>query len=96
MINKKEVYHIAELARLKLNEKEVKDLQKDLSLILDYIANLEKADVSKVDITSRPGQLINIFRKDVALEKSGEMAGKLLQSASDKKDGYIKVKPVLQ
>ena len=46
MINKKEVNHIAKLARLGISEKEEKKFQKDLSSILDYFNCLQEVDVS--------------------------------------------------
>jgi len=42
MITKQEVKYIAELARLKLSEKDLKKYQKDLGNILDYVKQLQE------------------------------------------------------
>ena len=49
MIKKQQVEHIAKLARLGLSSLEIKQYQKELSKILDYMALLEQADVSSTD-----------------------------------------------
>jgi len=44
MISKEEVLHISKLARIKLDEKDLQKMQKDLSLILDYVEKLKNVD----------------------------------------------------
>ena len=83
MITKKEVQHIAKLARLGLTEKEIEKFQEELSSILGYIDKLKKIDVSKVNPTSHPLSVENITRKD-----EGLMFGKRLIP------GYLKVKRI--
>lgn len=92
MISKKEVQHIAKLARLGLTEKEERKFQKELSSILDYIAKLKKVDISGVEATSHPLSLKNITREDEAEKKKQ----KLVELAPETKDGYIKVKSILK
>jgi len=92
MISKKEVQHIAKLARLGLTEKEEKKFQKELSSILDYIAKLKKVDISRVEATSRPLSVKNITRQDEAEKKKQKLA----ELAPENKDGYIKVRSILK
>jgi aspartyl-tRNA(Asn)/glutamyl-tRNA(Gln) amidotransferase subunit C len=96
MISEKDVKHIADLARLGLNGKELKKYQKDLSSILDYIEKLGEVDVSGVEATSHPGELKNVFRKDERGKGNGEVAERIIESAPDKEGRYIKVKPILK
>lgn len=96
MISKKEVEHVARLARMDISPEEIESLRKDLSSVLDYIESLKKADIVKQDATSHLGEAVNVFRPDRAVKESEEVVGKLVQSAPSKKDGYIKVRPVLQ
>ncbi len=49
MISKKEVQHIAKLARLGLTEKEIEKFQRELSSILNYIEKLKEVDISKAE-----------------------------------------------
>ena len=90
MLSKKEVIHIAKLARLGLAEKEISRLQKELSLILDYFEVLKTADVSEVKVSPVN---FNIFRKDETLISDKETISKLTQDAEK---GYFKVKSPLK
>ncbi|OGX06266.1 MAG: asparaginyl/glutamyl-tRNA amidotransferase subunit C [Omnitrophica WOR_2 bacterium GWA2_47_8] len=64
MISKKDVYHIASLARIHLDESEIESLTKNLEGILHYIAKLEKLNVKDVQPTSHVLELKNVFRED--------------------------------
>jgi aspartyl-tRNA(Asn)/glutamyl-tRNA(Gln) amidotransferase subunit C len=93
MIKKEEVEHIAKLARLELTENEIKKLQKDMSAILDYFDLLKKAP--KIEVKTDFSKTISDQRQDIALQ--GNLADEevLVAAAPDKKDGYIKVKSIL-
>lgn len=93
MISKKEVQHVAQLARLGLKEKEIVKMQKELSVILDYIEKLKEVDISNVDFFVSSGKLKNIVREDKS--KEAETSKKLLELAPDEKGGYLKVKQIL-
>jgi len=101
MINKKEVQHIAKLARLGLSLKEEESFRKDLSEILDYFKIIQPLDTSKIEPTFHPTENFllekgNIFRQDKENKKSSELSEKLIELAPEKKEGYIKVKTVLK
>ncbi|MBI2057953.1 MAG: Asp-tRNA(Asn)/Glu-tRNA(Gln) amidotransferase subunit GatC [Candidatus Yanofskybacteria bacterium] len=96
MITEKEVEHIAQLARLELNEKEKTKFQKELSLILDYVAKLKELDVSQVEPTISGSGTANVMRSDQAVGTYGpEMSAKILEQAPDEKKGFVKVKSIL-
>jgi aspartyl-tRNA(Asn)/glutamyl-tRNA(Gln) amidotransferase subunit C len=95
MIDKKEVKHIAKLARLGLSEKEIEKIQKELSPILDYFEQLKKVDVSNIEPTSHSVLLENIMRKDEETSEPGKDRAKLLQLAPETKKDHLKVKPIL-
>lgn len=95
MISKKEVEHIAKLARLGLTKREVIKFQKELSKILDYIIKLEKADVSGIEPTFHSILLENITREDkINLQKAETKEG-LIKAVPEEKERYIKVKSIL-
>ncbi len=96
MISKDEVEHIAKLARLQLSEKEIEKMQKDLTSILAYFNVLKKAPKLKVDKSNWLIYENKGIRRDEVLPKSSSFASDLIQAAPDKKDGYIKVKSILQ
>ena len=97
MISKKEVQRIGELARLNLTEKEIEKFQKEFSLILNYIEKLKKVNVSDVQPTSHPFEIKNITRKDEPdTNKNKAMKKDLLSLAPETREGYLKVKKILQ
>lgn len=96
MITDREIEHIAQLARLELREKEKHKFQKELSLILDFIAKLKELDVAKIEPTTGGISAANIMRPDRAGETYGpETAAKILEQAPEKKDGFVKVQKIL-
>ena len=89
----KQVEHIAELARIGFSDEEKSKLKEDLGSILDYIDKLQEVDVDGVDPISHITGLENEMRDD---EAGAFYDGKkLVEMASDKKDGYVKVKKIL-
>ncbi len=95
-ITKKEVEHIAKLARLELTEKEITKMQKDLSEVLNYFNSLKKVD-SKMAVVGLTDGLLKkgkIMRKDEAKPQSDEIPRKLIEASPDKKENHIKVKAI--
>src|SRR3989344_7477747 len=69
MLTDKDVKHIADLARIKIDEKEEKKIQKVLSSILGYIDKLNEVDTTKVEPLYQTTGLVDSFRSD---ESRGE------------------------
>jgi len=96
MIHKKEVQHIAKLARLGLTEAEIKNFQKELSSILDYFNLLKKVALKQPFLTPKKKDLSeNTTREDLAKKQSPKTVSKLFGAASRKEKGCIRVKAVL-
>lgn len=95
MISKKEVQHMAKLARLGLTENEIEKFQKDISSILDYIEKLKEVDISKTEATSHSILIENIMRSDTAKEEKIETRRKIIELAPETKNGYLKVKKII-
>jgi len=93
MISKDEVKHIAGLARVGLDEKEVEKYSKDISSILDWMEQLKEVDVTGVEPTAHITGLENIVREDKAA--SFENKGGIIKLFPEGKDGYDKVKSIL-
>jgi len=93
MITKEEVEHIAKLARLGLTDEEIEKYQKELSSILDYIEKLKEVDIKGVEATCHSVKIENIMREDKSAKvKTPE--SKLMESAPETKEGYLKVKSI--
>lgn len=99
MINKKEVAHIAKLARLGLTEKELVKMGKDLSSILGYVEKLKKADIDGVNLRAETlatgAKTEQGLREDKISEKRKAKSEKLIEAAPETKNGYLKVKSIL-
>ncbi|MEA3452975.1 MAG: Asp-tRNA(Asn)/Glu-tRNA(Gln) amidotransferase subunit GatC [Patescibacteria group bacterium] len=94
MIDIKEVKHIAELARIKFSEKELKDLQKNLSSILDYFHKLKEVNVDDIELSNNLSIDRKTTREDEPSQDNPEMSEKLVELAFERKKRFIKVKSV--
>lgn len=93
-VTAEDVKQIAALARLELSVSDIAKYQAELSNILDYVDQIEKVDTKDVEPTAQVTGLKDVVRKDVK-NPSKLSRDEILFNAPDKKDGYIKVKPVL-
>ncbi|MGI9158038.1 MAG: Asp-tRNA(Asn)/Glu-tRNA(Gln) amidotransferase subunit GatC [Marmoricola sp.] len=65
-ITRDEVAHLADLARIDLDDAELDQLAPQLSVILESVASIREAAAADVPATSHPLPLANVFREDVA------------------------------
>ncbi len=97
MISEKEVEHIAFLARIALIESEKEKFQKELSAILGFVGKLNELDTFEVEPMTGGTLLENSMRQDE--QKTLLLEGKsheLIFAAPEKKDGWVKVKKILE
>jgi aspartyl-tRNA(Asn)/glutamyl-tRNA(Gln) amidotransferase subunit C len=66
MIERKDVEHVARLARLALTDAEIERMREQLNGILTYIEKLNELDTSDVEPTSHAVPLVNVMRDDEA------------------------------
>ena len=95
-LTKKEVEHIAQLARLGLAEEEKGKFAGQLSSILDYFEQLKEVDTDDVPPTAQVTGLENVSRLDVTQEYDKETMKKLMESAPMSEGNLIKVKGVFE
>lgn len=87
------VRHIATLANLTLSEDEVVKFERQLTETLQYIAQLQKVDTSKIIPTNQVTGLTNIFREDVVSPSLSQEDA--LKNVRNIKNGFIQVKGIL-
>lgn len=63
-ISRKEVEHVAGLARLNMSEEELVRMTGQLDTILSYVAKLDELDTRGVDPTTHAFSITNAFRED--------------------------------
>lgn len=94
MISKEEVQHIAQLARIRIGEKDVEKFQEDLSEILDYFTVLQEADVSRVEPMTHSIALESVSREDIAHPGNPALLQKLTGMFPAVREGFLKVKAI--
>jgi aspartyl-tRNA(Asn)/glutamyl-tRNA(Gln) amidotransferase subunit C len=95
-ITKKEVEHVARLARLALSEEEKDKYTSQLGSILGYIEKLKELNTDGVEPTSHALPLSNVWREDVLRPVPGASAASLLENAPDREGPFFKVKKVIE
>ncbi|KKR21960.1 MAG: Aspartyl/glutamyl-tRNA(Asn/Gln) amidotransferase subunit C [Candidatus Moranbacteria bacterium GW2011_GWA2_39_41] len=93
MITKEEVQHIAGLARIGVDEKDLDKFATDLSAVLDWISELKEVDVAGVEPTAHITGMENRMREDV--QNDFENKAEIINLFPDRKDNFGKVKSVL-
>ncbi len=93
-LTREDVLKLARLARLELTDEEVETYRKELSAVLDYVAQLDHVDVSGLEPTSQVTGLKNVMRKDAVIDY-GISPQDLLRLAPKSQDGQIKVKRMI-
>lgn len=93
-VTKKDVEHVAELARLHFTEEEKEVLIHDLNSVLGYIEKLNELDTDKVDIIVNPYYIENRLRED-EIEPSMEL-NDVLMNAPAKLEEYFLVPKVIE
>lgn len=94
----KEVEKIAELARLKLEEKEKEKFTEDLSSIIGYIQKLSEVNVEKVEPMTGGTDLESVARQDDETKSISdpEMRKQMLNAAPNREGDYFKVPTILE
>jgi len=93
-ISKKDVRHVAKLARLRIEDAEARSYQKELDAVLEHFETLQELDTEKVGPMSHVLEIKNVWREDKPGE-SGE-SGPLLSNAPMSEMDYFKVPKILE
>ena len=94
MINKNEVQHISELARINLSDGEIEIFRSDLNKVLGYIEVLKSVDTEGVEPLAQVTGLKNVFRDDRAA--SSDLTEAIIKNAPDQRGRFIRVKGVFE
>ena len=93
-ITKEEVLHVAHLARLDIDERNIDALAGQIGKILEYVDMLSRVNTDGVKPTTHAIFLTNAFREDsetVHMDRE-----KVLANAPDKQDGNFVVPRVIE
>lgn len=93
MISKKEVEHVALLARLELTEAEKEVYTQQLNAILEYVGKLNELDTENVEPMAHVLPLTNVFREDKVFP--GLSQAEALANAPAQQEGQFKVPRII-
>lgn len=92
-VSDKEILHIAKLARLKLDEKEIENYKNNLQEILEFTETLNSVDTENINETIGINEKYNVFRKDEVLNNYDR--DELLENAPSQDEGMFRIPKVL-
>jgi aspartyl-tRNA(Asn)/glutamyl-tRNA(Gln) amidotransferase subunit C len=92
-VTRKDVEHIAELARLTFKVDELESFTRQLNDILAYMDKLNELDTSNVEPLSHPVERVNVFREDIV--KPSIDREEALRNAPERSDLFFKVPKVI-
>ncbi len=95
-VSKKEVEHVAKLARLNLSEEEKDLYTEQFNHILDYIHRMNELDLGSIQETPYVQPSGGALRKDEARKSPPEFLKEVLEEAPEGENGFFKVPPVLE
>ena len=93
-VSKEEILHIAELANLNLEEKEIDTYILHLQDILNFANIVNNAPIEGLKETVLSQDTYNVFRKD-EIRKSPATREELLQNAPEQQESMFKIPKVI-
>jgi len=93
MISDKDVQKLSTLSRISVSNDELVSISKEISSILEYVGQIDKAVGGNAPEVSYP--IINALREDKNPHDTGAYTEKILSEAPAREKDYIKVKKIL-
>jgi aspartyl-tRNA(Asn)/glutamyl-tRNA(Gln) amidotransferase subunit C len=93
-ITKREVEHVARLARLELTEEEMERMTAQLDAILGYIEKLNELDTSGVEPTTTVIPMVSVMREDEV--RPSLKPEEALANAPDRHDEFFRVPRIIE
>ncbi len=94
-VTMEEVRHIARLARLSMDDDELKVISQDLARILSYVEQLNEVDTGHIAPTSGTLNIRNVWRDDNVSEHR-DLINEIMEQCPEREDRYFKVPKVIQ
>jgi aspartyl-tRNA(Asn)/glutamyl-tRNA(Gln) amidotransferase subunit C len=94
-MEKKDIVHLASLARIRISDEEAEALREDVDSVLSYVSAVNDiaADAS---LTKKVGVVHNVFREDKTTNEPDQYTEALLSEAPKVKGRHLMVKKILQ
>jgi aspartyl-tRNA(Asn)/glutamyl-tRNA(Gln) amidotransferase subunit C len=95
-MKREDIEHLAGLARIKLTEKEMESLPKELSSIISYVSVVSDIAAGDVDAEPQVGVRFNVFKEDKITNEPDEFTKDIMAEMPSKEGRYLLVKKILQ
>ncbi len=94
-VNQKEIEKIAQLARIDLTKQEKEKFTQEIDSILSYFNDIKKVSENNTGVFNHYQLKKNQLREDKKMEPEKEENKLIKENFPEKKDGYLKVKAIL-
>lgn len=91
MLTKEEVLHVADLAKININDDEIEKYEKQLNDILKEMQRINEVDIEDNDILISPTLNKNVYREDIPVNDKVDV----LKNAPKTNGNYIEIKRVV-
>ena len=95
-LSKKDVEHVAKLANLKLNSKEITKYREQLLKVLSYLEDLNEVKTDGIEPTSQTTGLTNVKRLDQVKPEFSLSQPEALSGTNKTHNGYFLVPAILE
>jgi aspartyl-tRNA(Asn)/glutamyl-tRNA(Gln) amidotransferase subunit C len=95
-MKKEEVAHLAKLARIKVTEEELSELENELSSIVSYVSAVSEIVAEGDNELPQIGPVYNVFRADEVTNEADEYTANLLGEMPETEGRYMKVQKILK
>jgi aspartyl-tRNA(Asn)/glutamyl-tRNA(Gln) amidotransferase subunit C len=89
-----DIFKLAKLSNISISKSEAEELVTEIKVILDYVGQLQKLDLSRTEPTYQVTGLSNVMRADKEIDYKISTED-LLKNVPEIENNYIKVKRVL-
>ncbi len=93
-VSRKEVQHVAQLARMALTSQDLERVGTELNRILEHFNRLQELDTEDVAPTSHAIPMTNVFREDQVGESLS--VEDVVENAPERSDEFFKVPRILE
>lgn len=93
-----DIKKLANLSRIDMSEEEMQEISKSFDSILAYVGQVQEMSGTNGELSIEKPEdyfLHNVMREDVATNKRGEYAEKIVAEMPQTQDGFLKVKQIL-
>ena len=90
-----EVEHTAKLANLKLPEKQLRKLHRELETVLAYMSKIQALKTDNTEETHQVTNVVNVLREDKVDKNRMLSQEEALANAKETHDGYFLVEAIL-